>query len=440
MPDNQTIASLESEHAVLGAILISPEKLIKIIELIRPEDFYHGANGIIYQAMLELFEADEVIDYNTVFSYLKDRGLVDKIGGLMYLMELSEKTPHSANIQAYAQIVCDKSTIRRLYNAALTIQKDCKNGFKSKPHELLESAQQQITAIFEAMPGKKSKNIAKRIREYTEVTEGNVEVTRLYKDLGLVTTGNKKAALMALGRMVKEGYIAKIKPGYYRVMEKDAIRLKLSDAGKIGGEWDIRYPFDLEKYFVSYHKTVVVVSGEPDAGKTAILLNIAAMNMPLAPIFYWTSEMGLPELYSRAENFEDFNAEVWDERIVFSERSENFADVVALYPDAIHIIDNLEMSGDDFKNAGGLIDLIWKALDKGIAFIGIHMDPGREFPVGGMQSVKRARLWMHLRPQKGGGNIMQVKKFKNWRDKLTNIKGKTFEYRLVRGCKIIELE
>ena len=439
MPTDEIIASLEAEQAVLGAILLAPDKLPKIIDFMCQDDFYREANGIIYQAMRELFEADEPIDYNTVYAHLKDRGQSEKIGGLMYLVELTEKTAQSTNIQAYAQIVCDKSTVRHLYNFALNIQNDCKNGLKSKPLELLESAQQQIAAILEGMPGKKSKNIAKKIRGYAEVTEGNIEVTRLYKDLGLVTEGNKKAALMALGRMVKEGELAKIKPGYYRVMEKDAIRLKLSEAKKMGGEWNIRYPFGLEQYFVSFPKSVVVVSGEPDAGKTAMLLNIAAMNMHLAPIYYWTSEMGLPELYSRTENFENFNEQEWDEKIIFSERSENFADVVSLFPDAIHIIDNLEMN-DNFYQVGGLIDSIWKALDKGIVFIGLHKDAVKEYGLGGMASVKRARLWLDLKPKKGGGNIMQVNKFKNWRDKLTNIKGKIFEYRLVRGCKIIEME
>lgn len=439
MPNRKPIASLETEQAVLGSLLLAGDKLVKIIDLIRPEDFYQDTHAIIFQAMLDLFESDHPIDYNTVFAHLQDKGQAQKIGGVMYLMKLADNTAYSGNIAAYAQIIADKSTVRRLYNLALTIQNDCKNGRQNRPIELLETAQQRLAAILEGMPGRGGKNIAKKIRTYAEVTEGNVEVTKLYKDLGLVTEGNKKAALMTLGRMVKEGYLAKIKPGYYRVMEQDAIRLRLSDAKKLGGEIDIRYPFGLQENFITYPKTVVVVSGEPDAGKTAILLNIAAMNMHLAPIYYWTSEMGLPELYSRAENFDTFVEEQWDEAIKFHERSENFADVVALYPDAIHIIDNLEMN-DNFYMVGGLIDSIWRALDKGVAFIGLHKDPGKEYGLGGMASVKRTRLWLDLKPKKGGGNIMEVKKFKNWRDKHTNIKGRILEYKLIKGCKILEWE
>lgn len=163
------------------------------------------------------------------------------------------------------------------------------------------------------------------------------------------------------------------------------------------------------------------------------------MNMHLAPIYYWTSEMGLPELYSRVENFDDFTAAEWDSKVNFAERADNFEDVVKIYPDAIHIIDNLELH-DDFYVIGKMIDSIWRSLGKGVAIIGYHKDPNKIYAQGGMASIKRPRLWLDLMPRKGGGNVMKVGKFKNWRDKMTNIKNRTFEYHLVRGCKIVELE
>lgn len=439
MPNKIIIASLEAEQSVLGSILIKPDYIQEIIELIRPEDFYREAHGKIYQGMIDLFEKSIPIDMTTLCDRLKQKNEIDRVGGPVFIMGLSDNVGAAAHIRHYAQIVHDKSTLRRLRDTTLYIADNCGNGNIGDVGEFLEKAKGKVLEIYDGVRFKGGKNISKKVREYLEVTDGIVEVTALYKNLGLVSTGNKKAGLMALGRLAKEGILARIKPGYYRVVEKDAIRLRLSEAKNYGSEVDVRYPFLLERWFITYPKTVVVISGQPDAGKTALMLNMARLNMHLAPQYYWTSEMGLPELYSRVENFEDFNEGVWDEKVEFHERSDNFADVVSLYPDGIHYIDNLEMN-DEFWKVGGLIDNIWKSLNRGVAIIGLHIDPGKEFPLGGMGAIKRARLWLDLKPKKGGGNIMEVKKFKNWRDKLTNIKNKTFDYSLVRGVRIQQWE
>ncbi len=440
MPDYKPPASLESEQTVLGIILLYPEKLQEIIEIIRPEDFYRTDHAMIYQAMLDLLEADFPVDLVTLYSHLKEKGQIEKVGGQKFLAGLSGNAGPSGSFKHHVQTVHDKSTLRRLMDAALTIAKDCQNEHRENVLEIVEKAQLRITEIKDGAKFKGGKNITKRVRAYMEVTEGNAEVTKLYEKLGLVTEGNKKAALMALHRMVDMGVCAKVRPGIYRKITEEVIRLRLSEAPKMGGGIDMRYPFGLEKWYVTFPKTIVLVGGEPDAGKTAILLNIARMNFHLAPIYYWSSEMGLPELEDRVANFEDYDPAEWDEKVKFHEQSENFADVVRLYPDAIHIIDNLELD-DEFYRVGGLINDIWKALGKGVAIIGLHKDPGKSWALGGMGSAKRPRLYFTLEPKKDyTGSIMQGRKIKNWRDKLTNIKGKTFEFKLIRGCKILEWE
>ncbi len=439
MPRYEPPKDIEAEQAVLGAILIKPEQFPQIIDLLTPGDFYREAHAKTYQVMLDLLEEGVEVDIVTVHGRLKDQGLIEKVGGILYLPNIMEQVGYATNIFTYAQIVHDKSTLRRLIDAASSLGQDCVNGKGTDIPKIIETHQNKISEIEGGARFKGGKNIAKRIRAYLEVTDGNVEVTKCYKDLGLVTTGNKKAALVAIGRLVKEGILAKIKPGLYRVTESDAVTIRLSTARSAGDEIPMRYPFGLERYFVTYPKTVVLISGEPDSGKTAILLNVARDNMHLAPIYYWTSEMGGPELYSRVENFDDFDEKLWDENVKFAERSGEFEDVVKLYPDAIHIIDNLELH-DNFYLVGGMIDAIWRSLGKGVAIVGLHKDKGKDYAQGGMASIKRPRLWLDLAPRKGGGNQMKVGKFKNWRDKLTNIKNMTFDYHLVKGCKIVEME
>lgn len=439
MPNYELPKDIEAEQAVLGSILIKPEQFPQIVDLLTPGDFYRDAHAKTYQIMVGLLEEGVEVDIVTVHGRLRDKGLLEAVGGNLYLPNIMEQVGYAANILTYAQIVHDKSTLRRLMDVCQNTTRDCVNGKGSDIQQILDTHRTALDQVSDCAKTKGGKNIAKRVREYAELTDGNIELTKAYKSLGLLTTANKQAALMAIKRMVKEGFLAKMKPGFYRVTEKDAVRLKLSDAKNMGPEIDMRYPFGLEQWFVTYSKTIVLISGEPDSGKTALLLNVARNNMHLGPIYYWTSEMGLPELYSRVEDFDDFNEALWDENVVFSERSGEFEDVVALYPDGVHIIDQLELH-DNFYLVGGMIDAIWRKLRKGVVIIGLHKDPGKVYAQGGMASIKRPRLWLDLAPRKGGGNSMKVGKFKNWRDKLTNIKNMTFDYHLVKGCRIVEME
>ena len=439
MPNYEPPKALEAEQSVLGAILVAPEKLTQLIDFLVAPDFYREAHGKIYQAMLDLVEEGVPVDLVTVSAKLRDRGHLEACGGTVFLAGLSEQVGFATNVAFYAQIVHDKSTLRRLMDVCSGTMGACLNGDGKDIQGIIEGHQNKVAEIEGGAKFKGSKNIAKRVREFCEATDGDIRATEVVKNLKIATFGDKKSVNKALERLVKEGVIARIKPGLYRVADKDAIPIVLSTARDSGAEIDMRYPFGLERWFVTYSKTIVLVSGIPDAGKTAWLLNVARENMHLAPVYYWTSEMGGPELYSRVESFDDFDAKLWDEKIKFAERSEDFEDVVKLHPDAIHIIDNLELN-EDFYTVGKKIDAIWRALGKGVALIGLHKDAGKEYALGGMASIKRPRLWLDLAPRKGGGNTMKVGKFKNWRDKLTNIKNMTFEYHLIKGCKIVELE
>jgi hypothetical protein len=439
MPNYEPPKALEAEQSVLGAILVAPEKLTQLIDFLVAPDFYREAHGKIYQAMLDLVEEGVPVDLVTVSAKLRDRGHLEACGGTVFLAGLSEEVGFATNVAFYAQIVHDKSTLRRLMDVCSGTMGACLNGDGKDIQRIIEGHQNKVAEIEGGAKFKGSRNIAKRVREYFEATDADVKATDIYRHIPLATSGDKKAGNKAIERMVKEGFLTRIKKGVYRLTSIDALPIKLSTARLSGDEIPMQYPFGLERYFVTYPKTIVLISGEPDSGKTALLLNVARDNMHLGPIYYWTSEMGGPELYSRVENFDDFDEKMWDEKVNFAERSEEFEDVVKLYPDAIHIIDNLELH-DNFYLVGGMIDAIWRALGKGVVIIGLHKDKGKEYAQGGMASIKRPRLWLDLAPRKGGGNTMKVGKFKNWRDKLTNIKNMTFDFHLVKGCKIVELE
>ena len=110
--------NIEAEQSVLGSLLIDKEAIIKVADIIRPDDFYKDAHRIIYEAVLELYEKREPIDVISLTNVLKAEGKLDTIGGRTYLASLTNAVPSSSHIVSYARIVQHKATLRRLLHAA----------------------------------------------------------------------------------------------------------------------------------------------------------------------------------------------------------------------------------------------------------------------------------------------------------------------------------
>lgn len=113
--------NLEAEAGLLGGILVDKEALIKVADLVKADDFYVDRNGIIYSAMLELYEARQPIDLLTLSNRLGELEQLDKVGGAVYLTDLAEQVPTASHVVHYAKIVSHKATLRRLITAAGTI-------------------------------------------------------------------------------------------------------------------------------------------------------------------------------------------------------------------------------------------------------------------------------------------------------------------------------
>lgn len=110
--------SLESEKAVLGSIMLRPSALHEIADVLNADAFYADKHKILYETMLELSGKNEPIDMLSVSARLKDKKLIEQIGGNAYLTELTNTVPSSTNIKHYADIVHKKNTLRILIEAA----------------------------------------------------------------------------------------------------------------------------------------------------------------------------------------------------------------------------------------------------------------------------------------------------------------------------------
>lgn len=110
--------SVENEMALLGSVMIRPEAIYDILDVIKPENFYSDKHRIIWEAMIELTSKSEPIDILTLSSKLKEKGVLERIGGNSFLTELMHVVPSSTNIEHYADVVKKKHTMRKLIEAS----------------------------------------------------------------------------------------------------------------------------------------------------------------------------------------------------------------------------------------------------------------------------------------------------------------------------------
>lgn len=106
--------NIEAEEAILGGILLDPEALGRVMEILDPNAFYVGAHRDVYRAALDLHARGQPADLMTVTAWLKDRDRLDRVGGQAQLAQLVDRTISAANIDQYALLVMDKFTRRQL--------------------------------------------------------------------------------------------------------------------------------------------------------------------------------------------------------------------------------------------------------------------------------------------------------------------------------------
>lgn len=139
--------SPEAEQSVLGAILLEPSCLDRVMELLpSPVYFYLEKHRTIYSIMIEQMTGGEKIDFVTVLNRLREQRSFDETNDKTYLIQLANLVPSIANVETYAEIVRDKYNIRALITTARDIIESATDG-ASDPSELLDSAEEKIMGI-----------------------------------------------------------------------------------------------------------------------------------------------------------------------------------------------------------------------------------------------------------------------------------------------------
>ena len=164
--------SLIAEQSLLGSILVDPDAITEVSEIVQPSDFYLSEHTQIYSAMCNLFIASKEIDVVTLIDTLVSTGVYNKTGGEDYIKSLYQAVPNALNVKDYANIVKQKSTLRSLISICSDISEKAYSE-EGEANELVEYAEAQI---FDIANGRDSKSF-KKIQEV---------ITNVYSELHTV--------------------------------------------------------------------------------------------------------------------------------------------------------------------------------------------------------------------------------------------------------------
>lgn len=209
--------SLEAEAAVIGGLMLAGDKAYdSIASLVQREDFFDSRHQQIFDSLGRLAEEQQPFDPITICDELNSRKQLNKAGGANYVSELAANTPSAANIEAYARIVSEQATLRKLIGAASEIISLSHNPDGATADSLLSSAEQSFLEISEGRPRDNGfinvdnllKGAIDRIEELYESGNTITGVTTGFTDLDEKTSGWQRADLIVIAARPSMGKTA----------------------------------------------------------------------------------------------------------------------------------------------------------------------------------------------------------------------------------------
>ena len=281
--------AVEMEKALLGALLLDGSSFARVADLLDEFSFYRPVHAMIYEAVRALDRHHEPIDLVTVCEQLRKDEQLDDIGGAVYLTELAESMPSSANVIHYAAVVQEKAVLRQLI-ALGTTTSEASYSPDARPSEVLESLQHNMVKL----AGQRRAKAAVRIEDALKETLGHIE-------------------------QIKSG-------GEYLVgLSSSFDRIDDLTAGFSPGE-------------------LVIVAGRPSMGKTSLAMNIARSVAGYGTaVLVFSLEMDVRQLMLRMLSSETkiplqklrTTARLTDEEYVrLSERASKLAEIPLFFDDS----------------------------------------------------------------------------------------------------------
>jgi len=292
--------------------------------------------------------------------------------------------------------------------------------------------EKEVLAKIESAKKRNSKadfNISQEVRDFIVTSSGFFLTSDCFKRLQVTSRSEKKAVVLELLRLHKKGVIERHgnKDGCYRKVDNEVEAIDFLNA-KIEST-NLWLPFGINEMVETMPGNIILLAGEPNAGKTGFLLNVIRENMRKFKVHYFNSEMGSSELKKRLNNFDDIALSDW--KFKAWERSDNFADVIKPGKDNINIIDFLEIH-ENFYEVGGLLAEIHKKLKGAVAIVALQKNRGVDTGLGGFRSIEKPRLALAMSP-----GVLKIVKAKNWKTS-DNPNNKQIKFKIAAGCKLFK--
>ncbi len=195
--------SSEAEQSVIGSMLIDNDTISIAAERLTAEDFYQYQYGVIFDAIVSLYNSNVSVDIVTVQNKLKESNVSPELYSIEFISSIVASVPTSANIRSYADIVLDKSILRKTIKATEEISNRCYQD-KEAPQDIMEDAEKSIFRISQESRGSGDfVDIADAVvRTVTSIQEasrskGNVTGIRTgFTDLDYITSGLQRSDLI----------------------------------------------------------------------------------------------------------------------------------------------------------------------------------------------------------------------------------------------------
>ena len=419
----------QTSRIVLGLLMVCPGLIESTDEL--NDSIFSGKDRKTFQAIGTIWENDrpELIDINLLLSKL------DFDGKTAYVSELLDASVHgSRKEEAF------KSLVGQLVKKKLAKEIVKKLNDQSGTGEFDIDELKPLLMRYE-VAGDRDKKLAQDVRDWvTKEARGEFNLRQIYAVLGVLSLNAQASVRQVLARMVKEGVIdhAGKEYGRYRVVGRlaDPIDLMATVARPVV----LYLPLGLGEIVNLYPKSIIIIAGEGNRGKTALALDFVKHNMATNKVLYFFKEGGPEELRSRLELHQDIAIEDW--KMLAFEHQGHIADVID--PDAINVYDYLHVTSEGFYKVDDMLNAVHDKLRGGVAFINIQKSSHKELGDGGEFSLRVPRLYVTLSADKNVTSpepdiqyvTAKVAKAKGWKNGV-NPDGRVFNFGIRNGWEIV---
>ena len=206
--------SIEAEQSVIGSMLMDKDAVIVALDMISSEDFYSKQYAILYETMLELFNEGKEMDLVVIQDRLREKNVAPELSSLDFIKEIITTVPTSANIKYYANIVKEKSTLRKLIKLNEDIANSCYVGSDSL-EDILARTEKDLFELLQSRTAKDirsiediAKNVLYRIEAASRTREVVTGIPTGFIDLDYKTSGLQPSDLVLIAARPSMGKTA----------------------------------------------------------------------------------------------------------------------------------------------------------------------------------------------------------------------------------------